>query len=310
MKRLAGFAMVIAAGVGALVYSEVRRPEAPVSARTIVYFIADTERELSRVPARATRMSEADEIRIGNELAASYERRLPRPTTESDLAMQRYVERVGRQVSAQTGRRLPYTFHYVPSVSLVNAFALPGGHVFIGQGLINLMDTEDELANVLAHEVEHVDLYHCAERVQVEVSMRKLHAGVLGELAQLPLEVFQAGYSKDQELEADREGARLAVRAGYSPEGAIRLFQALQRLRGLQDRPARTPQEEVAKVAAQALSGYFQSHPLESDRIAQMRSLIAREHWENISERPLETIARSAAPRREPADNAPPRILR
>jgi predicted Zn-dependent protease len=129
-------------------------------------------------------------------------------------------------------------------------------------------------------------------------------------LAQLPLEVFQAGYSKDQELEADREGARLAVRAGYSPEGAIRLFGALQRLRGLHDRPARTPQEEVAKVAAQALSEYFQSHPLESDRIAQMRSLIAREHWENIRERPLETIARTTEPRREPADNAPPRILR
>ena len=111
---------------------------------------------------------------------------------------------------------MPYRFHYVDQPWVVNAFALPGGHVFIGKGLISLMDSEDELAAVLGHEVEHIDYHHAAERVQTEQALRKVPLGVL---VAIPVEVFEAGYSKDEELEADREGTRLAVAAGYSPLG-------------------------------------------------------------------------------------------
>ena len=123
-------------------------------------------------------------------------------------------------MAAHTHRKLPYEFHYIPHDDLVNAFSLPGGHVFIGKGLLDLMDTEDELANVLGHEIEHADLGHCAERVQIQGVVQKVP---LGSLAQLPVDLFEA-VQQDQELEADREGAKLAEAAGYSAEGAISMF--------------------------------------------------------------------------------------
>ena len=113
---------------------------------------------------------------------------------------------------------------------MINAFSLPGGQIFIGKGMLDLMTTEDQLANVLGHEIEHVDHYHCAERVQVEARLRDLQLGVVGALVQLPLELWETGYNKTEELEADREGMRLAVQAGYSPFGAVAMFEKLAKL--------------------------------------------------------------------------------
>jgi predicted Zn-dependent protease len=157
-------------------------------------------------------------------------------------------------------------------LDFVNAFALPGGPVFIGGGLMALMDTEDELASVLGHEIEHIDHYHCAERVQIEAALQKVP---LGGLAALPVEVFVAGYSKDQELEADREGAKLAVAALYSPQGAIQMFEAFERFEPTKIARSKTPQEELSQVALETLEGYFQSHPLNAERIDQIQKMIA-----------------------------------
>ena len=87
------------------------------------------------------------------------------------------------------------------------------------------MTSEDELAAVLAHEIEHVDHYHCAERVQIEARLRNLQLGMVGAIVQIPLQAWEAGYNKDEEFEADREGIRLAVLGGYSPYGAVALFE-------------------------------------------------------------------------------------
>ena len=120
--------------------------------------------------------------------------------------------------------RLPFHFHLVPNRGFVNAFALPGGQLFIGQGLLDLMKSEDEIAFVLGHEIEHIDHFHSVELVQVEARLHKLNLGALGELAQIPIELSQAGYSKDEEAEPDREGLRLASVSGYSPRGALDLL--------------------------------------------------------------------------------------
>jgi len=286
MKRSLVFAMVLLLGLGGLWLSERRKAEAPVSPDPVLYFIADAERELSRVPAQATRLPDAEEIRIGDELAQRIAGETRAPSSQQEQAMQAYVAEVGARVVVHTQRRLPYRFHYLPESYLVNAFSLPGGHVYIGAGLLQLMDSEDELAAVLGHEVEHIDRYHCVERYQVEARMRR--TGLVADLVQLPLEIFQAGYTKDQELEADREGTRLAVEAGYSPQGAIRVFEAYQRLRRQREAQASSPSEEAARMTAETLSGYFRSHPGEADRIEQIRRLIASEHWEErVNERPL-----------------------
>jgi predicted Zn-dependent protease len=194
--------------------------------------------------------------------------------------MQQYVERVGARLASQAHRKLPYEFHYVPSSHFVNAFALPGGQIYIGAGLIALMDNEDELAAVLGHELEHVDHYHCAERVQIAARVRKLDLGIVGGIIQLPLELFEAGYSKEQELEADREGTRLAAAVNYSPYGAITLFERMRSLRARSESQARSPQGEIARVTWGTLAGYFRSHPPEDERIEAIRKLIRSEHWE------------------------------
>jgi predicted Zn-dependent protease len=206
--------------------------------------------------------------------------------TSENREVAAYISEVGARVAEHADRKLPYKFHYIPQDYFVNAFALPGGHVFIGKGLLNLMDTEDELANILGHEIEHADLGHCVERVQVEGAVRKLP---LGNIAQLPIEMFEVGYSKDQELEADREGAKLAEAAGYSAEGAISMFRKFQKLeyelhldraQGSQPRTVLTLPIELGNVVVlQTLEGYFRTHPPETQRIAQMERLIAAEHW-------------------------------
>jgi predicted Zn-dependent protease len=146
-----------------LVLSEVRKPEAPVSPAPFLFFLADTQRELTRLPIAVTRLPDEKEIEIGNQLARQYAGAFgPRMRAKETDAIEAYVRGVGQQLARHAHRKLPYQFHYIPNVDFINAFALPGGHVFIGEGLLALMNTEDALAAVLGHELEHIDHYHCA----------------------------------------------------------------------------------------------------------------------------------------------------
>ena len=171
---------------------------------------------------------------------------------------------------------------------MINAFSLPGGPVYVGEGLLDLMTSEDQMAAVLGHEIEHIDHYHCAERVQVEARLRNLNLGVIGAVVQIPLGVWEAGYNKDEELEADREGMRLAVLAGYSPYGAVTLFEKLGKLQSEYIIHAQSPEEELSQLAIQNLEGYFRSHPQPSERLAQAQRIIAQEGWQNrAAQRPF-----------------------
>jgi len=198
-----------------------------------------------------------------------------------ELALGSYVRHVGSAVASHAHRPLPYSFHLLPDRNMINAFSLPGGAVYVGEGLLDLMTREDELAAVLGHEVEHIDHYHCAERVQIEAKLRNLKLGVIGALVQIPLSVWEAGYNKDEELEADREGMRLAVLGGYSPYGAVTLFEKLAKLHDEYIIYAQSPEEELSELAIQSLEGYFRSHPLPSERLAQANALIAQEGWQD-----------------------------
>jgi predicted Zn-dependent protease len=283
MKRWVALAGILILGVAAMVVTERRKVDVGASPEALLNFVADGERDLTRMPMRFTRMPDEEEIRIGNELANSYLEGQGKPP-EEDVMVSDDLTRVGEQVASHAHRKLPYKFHYIAQQGMVNAFAVPGGHVFVGAGLLALMDSEDELAAVLGHEIEHIDHYHCAERVQWEQAMRRIP---LGGLISLPMQVFEAGYTKDQELEADREGTRLAVESGYSANGAIRMFETFARLFQENQSAAKTPQDEAARVAQEALEGYFRSHPLPSERIAQVQKLIASERWNVPAERDL-----------------------
>lgn len=280
MKRLILFFGVLAIALAALYFSQRRREQTPVSANAILNMAADAQRDLARAPLRLTHLSDNEEIRIGDELAASYGAKAQIFAGE-DQALEKYITRVGGAVALHAHRRLPYRFHLIGDAAMMNAFSLPGGHVYAGKGLLNELTTEDELAAVLAHEVEHIDHYHCAERVQVEAQMRKFKLEAVGELLQIPLQFWEAGYHKDEEMEADREGMRLAVLAGYSPYGALSLFERFAKLHQEYVIHASSPEQELSELAVQSLEGYFRSHPLPSERLAQANILIAQEHWQD-----------------------------
>src|SRR6266852_703478 len=273
MKRWVAFGFVILTVSGAIVWSEVHKVEAPVGPEPILNLVADGERELTRLPVAFSPLADSEEIKIGKELEKSYVALWQRPEQEAQSrAIEEYIQQIGARVAGHAHRKLPYRFHYVPELEFINAFALPGGPVFIGEGLMALMETEEELAAVLGHEIEHIDHFHCAERIQVEAALRRIP---LGGLIGLPVEIFVAGYSKNQELEADREGTRLAAAGSYSPDGAIRMFEAFERVYPTKDKRSATPQEELSESARKTLEGYFRSHPYNAERIDQIRKMMA-----------------------------------
>jgi beta-barrel assembly-enhancing protease len=286
VKRLLLAGVLIAIAASAIYYSERQKTKSHVGPEAVLNAMADTQRELSRVPANVVRLSDADEVRVGDAMAANATSAFRKNWNDvTDAAIEKYVIKVGRQVAARAQRKLDYRFHYIPSADFVNAFALPGGHVFIGKGLMLQMNTEDELASILGHEVEHVDHYHCNERVAVEARLRNIP---LGGLVGLPISLFEAGYKKEQELEADRDGTYLAVMAGYSPEGAIHMFQKFAQLHKQYVAKAETPDQELSQVAIQSIQGYFRSHPLPEERERQIEGLIASQKWPSKTERPLQ----------------------
>jgi predicted Zn-dependent protease len=277
------FFLVLGVALGALYYTQRHNQQATVSPNAVLEMAADAQRDLTRAPMHFTRLSDDQEIAIGKQLATHYapSHQELSPEQQGTAA---YVSLVGARLAAHAQRQLPYSFHVIWDRNIINAFALPGGPVYIGEGLLDLMTTEDELASVLAHELEHIDHYHCVERVQVAANLKNFNLQVLGELLQLPFSVWEAGYRKDEELEADREGLFLAVQAGYSSYGAV---QALNRLAKLGDEyvtHAQTPEDELSDLAIQSLQGYFRSHPLPGERLAQANQIIAQQHWETRKE--------------------------
>ena len=277
------FFLILGFALAGLYWSQRRPKSTPVSANAILNMAADAQRDLSRVPMHFTRLSDEQEIAIGKELAVRYAIQSRRLAPEEE-GLEKYVTRVGGAVAVHAHRHLPYTFTVLPDHNMINAFSLPGGPVYIGEGMLDLMMSEDELANVLAHEIEHIDHYHCVERVQLEARLKNLNLDILGALLQIPIDFWEAGYHKDEEFEADREGMFLAVRSGHSPYGSVDMFERFAKLCDEYVIRAQSPDQELSELAIQSLTGYFRSHPLPSERLAQANRLIAQEHWETRKE--------------------------
>ncbi len=124
MKRWMGFGFIVIAGILAIVFAERQKVATQPGPQAVLSVTSDAERELNRIPANLDRMSDADEIRIGDELAPSYEAGWKADQgRESAKEVEVYIQKVGAVVSSHATRRLPYRFHYVPQASFVNAFA-------------------------------------------------------------------------------------------------------------------------------------------------------------------------------------------
>lgn len=205
-------------------------------------------------------IDEPKEIEIGNEFAAIL---LGAKPLLNDPALQRYVNTLGRWLASQTERPdLPWTFAVLDDVGF-NAFATPGGKIFVTKGLLARMRNESELAGVLSHEIAHVILKHHLNAMQskafLEVGGDAVNnyvakgnlAEYKGMITNLAREMLSKGLDKGDEYAADRAGIVIAARAGFDPYGLPAVIQTLQ---------AHSAQDNNFSLQ-------FETHPSPADRL-------------------------------------------
>ena len=195
---------------------------------------------------------------------------------------------VGRLLTAAGQPNTQYTVTILDTAD-VNAFALPGGYIYVTRGILALANDESEIAAVLAHEIAHVVLHHARARsnkLQADQLVDKVMTGVLGNTdsqAQERSKLSMAAFSQQQELDADRKGIEIAGKAGYDPLAAARFLSAMGRFSKFSSGDAAqaddflashpsTP-DRIQKASATALAQFGNNPPNEQDRDAYMAAI-------------------------------------
>ncbi len=225
--------------------------------------ILDRLRQAANVARTLLPISTDKEIEIGRGIAATIAGRYPIST---DTALTRYVNLVGLTVASQDPRG-DITYHFaVLETPSVNAFAAPGGYVFVTRGALGLMQNEAELAGVLAHEVGHVNRRHVINQIRKSDTMREvrnqldLQGATLDRVVGTGANALFMGLSRGDEMEADSLGLEYASGAGYDPGGLAAFVGRLNRHAG--EGP---------------VSEFFATHPKPDDRVERLNAIAQRE---------------------------------
>ncbi|WP_299237834.1 M48 family metallopeptidase [Sulfurihydrogenibium sp.] len=220
-----------------------------------------------------TLLPESEEIAIGKKV-------VPQAINENDglypdREVQEYVKSIGYKLASITPRKVDYQF-YVVNSGEVNAFALPGGPVFIHRGLLLTLDNESEFAGVIAHELGHINARHHAKFLEKTYGLNILlnilavatsqsqYQQIIMQLAQVSAGLLQLKYSRDQEREADALGVRFTYEAGYDPRGLIATF------------------EKFKKMEKTQAPAWLLTHPLPEERIQNVSQLIATKYPDKL----------------------------
>jgi predicted Zn-dependent protease len=207
------------------------------------------------------------EVAIGRQLAAEVDRT---SKVINDPLVSEYVNRIAQNVVLHSDSKVPFTIKVIDSQE-VNAFALPGGFLYVNRGLLEAADNEAEVAGVIAHEIAHVAARHGMEQASKGelfnyLSIPLIFLGGIGGYAirqglglAVPLSFLK--FSRGAEKEADRLGAQYMWASGYDPNALITFFEKLQ---------------AKNKKKPGTLSKLFSTHPMTGDRITEVRELIAQ----------------------------------
>lgn len=238
----------------------------PLFAVSLLLFTID----VGRVEGGIFTISQEQEIHLGQQLAMQVETRMP---MLNDWMIEGYVNNLGQHL-AQFSRRsnIGYRFR-VPNANEINAFALPGGFIYVNRALLEAAENESELAGVMAHEISHVVARHSVEQLE-RAQKYNLGLGLIGsilgnrsgaliDLTKLGSQVAATGffmkYSRKAERQADELGVYNVYAAGYDPRGMITFFEKLQSLRRQQPN---------------LLNAFFSSHPDIGERLHTVSQLV------------------------------------
>ena len=218
-----------------------------------------------RVGAKAVKaargISDKEEILLGREMGANL---CARYGLYDDENLMKYVNLVGRALAANSGRTNIKYYFAVLNTDTVNAFAAPGGYVFITKGALAAIRDEAELAGVLAHEIAHISQRHIAREIQ---KANMVDAGtdlavsnsdnqyLMGQLAGFGSNILFKGYSRSDEKEADEKGYEIAAKTGYDSKGLERFVEILAQRVG----------------SDTSFSTLFKTHPNPNERLGLLR---------------------------------------
>ena len=205
-------------------------------------------------------MSEAQEIQIGQQMDGEVRREMG---IYNDAELQRYVQDIGLRLARASDRpKLPWHFAVVDAPA-VNAFALPGGYIYLTRGILPFLDSEAELAGVLGHEIGHVTARHSAQQytkaTSAGIGLTLLSIFVpetrpLQGLAETALGVLFMKHGRDDELEADALGVEYTARTGWHPAGVAGMLNTLARL-------------DEASGDRKGIPNWLSTHPAPADRV-------------------------------------------
>ena len=189
-----------------------------------------------------------------------------------DQKLQDYVDRVGKRlVDKSIASQTPYNydFHLLRDPQTVNAFALPGGQVFITYGLLKRLTNEDQLAGVLGHEIGHVIARHSAERIAKQDLTQGILTGVMAgtdasaaQAAAVVANAINMKYGREDELESDRLGVKIMIQSGYNPYEFIEVMRILDEASGGQQVPE-----------------FSSTHPSGPHRVEEIKAAIKENHY-------------------------------
>jgi predicted Zn-dependent protease len=215
-------------------------------------------------------MNTQQEVALGVQNSEQIQKQLP---IVHDQAIDDYINTLGKSMAQLTSRGSLDWHFYVVNTDVVNAFAVPGGFIYVNRGVIDHADKMDELAGVMGHEIGHVVLRHSVKQMQqmqeanVGVALGCVLTRVCNDAAAQTAINTGAGlafskFSRDDEAQADEQGVINTTRAGISPEGLESFFQKLLALGG--------------PGASSGVAVWFQDHPGTQDRVDAVRSQISK----------------------------------
>lgn len=249
--RLIALALIAASGAALIIvlYRMASAPPIDASFAPLFQLLGRPTKAASSALTRVMPIGDIDEKRFGDAIVERFGGIKQESSNEH-----RYVNAVMRGLAPFAAKRFEYRVYMMEHPS-PNAFALPGGIIFVTTGLLTTLRNESELAAILAHEIGHIELNHCMDSVRFELLARKIEAESLGRLADIAMSLMlRHTFSKTQENEADEYSFELLKNSSYDPYGTASAFIRLHQA------SADGPYAHTSPTTS-ILRDYFSSHP-------------------------------------------------